>query len=192
MTYREWMEKHGPDAIDSRSKGGVFGCPSQVGSEAAGTRNLCASEGIPTDELCRRCWDQTIPESVLADLTAAEDTDGADSYTQAATDSSEKPTSVTRADILHEAERMVCGHRQQDYGSPEENFEMIAQLWGPYIRKRLGLEYSHSVNCITAEDVVNMMVLFKMARITSGTATRDSYVDMAGYAACGAEISLGG
>lgn len=38
-------------------------------------------------------------------------------------------------------------------------------------------------------DVAMMMALLKIARIRTGTATNDSYVDLAGYAACGAEIN---
>ena len=34
-----------------------------------------------------------------------------------------------------------------------------------------------------------MMALLKIARIKTGKATEDSFVDLAGYAACGAEIS---
>ena len=33
-----------------------------------------------------------------------------------------------------------------------------------------------------------MMALLKIARIKTGTATEDCFVDLAGYAACGAEI----
>lgn len=40
-----------------------------------------------------------------------------------------------------------------------------------------------------AIDVAMMMALLKIARIRTGTATDDSYVDLAGYAACGAEIN---
>ena len=36
-----------------------------------------------------------------------------------------------------------------------------------------------------------MMALLKIARIKSGTATEDSYIDLAGYAACGGEIATG-
>jgi hypothetical protein len=38
-------------------------------------------------------------------------------------------------------------------------------------------------------DVAMMMALLKIARIQSGTATEDSFVDLAGYAACGGEIA---
>lgn len=40
---------------------------------------------------------------------------------------------MTRADILQTAEKCVCGQREQDYGSPENNFQVIADLWNAYI-----------------------------------------------------------
>lgn len=85
---------------------------------------------------------------------------------------------ITRADILHEAETCVCGHREQDYGTPEDNFTRIARFWTDYIGHEL-----------TALDVANMMVLFKMARTMTNGGTKDTYVDMAGYAACAGEIA---
>ena len=33
---------------------------------------------------------------------------------------------MKRAEILEAARVCVCGEREQDYGSPENNFEMIA------------------------------------------------------------------
>lgn len=88
---------------------------------------------------------------------------------------------MTRADILQRAEQCVCGKREQDYGSPENNFQTIADLWNAY--KNAGF---------TATDVAMMMALLKIARIKTGTATEDSFVDLAGYAACGGEIATGG
>lgn len=93
----------------------------------------------------------------------------------------ETKTNISRADILEEAKRCVCGQREQDYGSPEDNFKTIANLWTTY----KGTEF-------TAEDVAMMMALLKIARISTGTATRDSFVDLAGYAACGGEIKFKG
>lgn len=84
---------------------------------------------------------------------------------------------VSRASILNEAKKCVCGQREQDYGSPEDNFITIALLWTAY----------KGVN-FTAVDVSMMMSLLKIARISTGTATKDSFVDLAGYAACGGEI----
>lgn len=82
-----------------------------------------------------------------------------------------------RAAVLREAEKMVCGHREQDYGDPEDNFIVISQLWTVYTGREL-----------SPLDVAIMMCLMKIGRITTGTATRDSFVDAIGYLACGAEI----
>lgn len=88
---------------------------------------------------------------------------------------------MKRAEILQTAEKMVCGHREQDYGSPENSFQAIADLWSAYLEEE-----------VTALDVAMMMALLKIARIKTGTATEDSFVDLAGYAACGGEIAGGG
>lgn len=86
---------------------------------------------------------------------------------------------MTRPEILDEAKRCVCGQREQDYGSPERNFERIADLWNAYLGK----------NTVDPVDVAMMLALLKVARIKSGTGTGDSFVDLAGYAACGGEIA---
>ena len=36
---------------------------------------------------------------------------------------------MKREDILDMAKTCVCGDREQDYGSPENNFDTIAKLW---------------------------------------------------------------
>ena len=89
---------------------------------------------------------------------------------------------MKRAETLDKANETVTGHREQEYGTPEHNFAVIAEYWNAYLiwKKDEGL---------TAKDVANMMCLFKLGRITTGTGTADSYVDLAGYAACGAEIA---
>ncbi len=84
---------------------------------------------------------------------------------------------MNRSEILHTAEACVCGPREQDYGSPEENFTTIADLWGAYLGMTLG-----------AEDVAMLMCLLKIGRIKTGSGTADSFVDLAGYAECGGEI----
>lgn len=88
-----------------------------------------------------------------------------------------KPTPSKRAAILREAENCICGQREQDYGSPESNFGIIANLWSDYLDAE-----------VTALDVSMMMCLLKIARIKNGGGTGDSFVDLAGYAACGGEI----
>jgi len=85
---------------------------------------------------------------------------------------------MTRPEILDTAKKCVCGQREQDYGSPENNFQIIADLWSAYYGQKF-----------TALDVSMMMALLKIARIRTGTATEDSFVDAAGYIACGGEIA---
>jgi hypothetical protein len=87
---------------------------------------------------------------------------------------------MDREECLSRAKECVCGEREQDYGTPENNFRLIATLWSAYT----GQSY-------TPVDVAMMMSLLKIARIKSGTGTEDSFVDLAGYAACGAEIAGG-
>ena len=89
-----------------------------------------------------------------------------------------------RERILDEAKTCVCGHREQDYGSPENNFRVIAELWTGY----LGDTKLNPDSLITPLDVSMMMALLKIARIRSGGGSGDSFVDLAGYAACGGEI----
>ena len=92
---------------------------------------------------------------------------------------------LTRTDILHAAEKCVCGQREQDYGTPEDNFETIAELWETYLR-RACVDEAGGVY-IDANDVAMMMALLKIARIAAGGGKADSWIDLAGYAACGAE-----
>lgn len=91
---------------------------------------------------------------------------------------------LTRADILHAAEKCVCGQRETDYGTPEDNFKTIAELWEAYLNKAC----TRGVNVrVEAKDVAVMMALLKIARIAAGGGKADSWIDLAGYAACGAE-----
>lgn len=95
---------------------------------------------------------------------------------------SETPRYQNRKDVLSDAETCVCGHREQDYGSPENNFQIIADLWNAYLgSERLRIQ-------ISAHDVAMLMALLKVARIRNNGGTYDSYVDLAGYAACAGEI----
>lgn len=93
---------------------------------------------------------------------------------------------MTRREILHAAEACVCGEREQDYGTPEDNFGLIADLWGVYLRKKCVVPADEV--CILPEDVAAMMALLKIARIAAGGEKADSWIDLAGYAACGGEI----
>jgi hypothetical protein len=76
--------------------------------------------------------------------------------------------SVTES-ILQEAERLVNGPRQADYGTPLDNWSRTAALWSAY----LGVT-------VTAEQAAMCMVLVKVAR-EANRPNRDNLVDGAGY-----------
>lgn len=88
---------------------------------------------------------------------------------------------MTRSETLRKANDCVLGHRKEDYGAPEDNFGMIAELWSTYLGCR-----------IEAKDVPVMMMYLKTARIKTGRGSSDCWVDIAGYAACGCEIATEG
>ena len=85
---------------------------------------------------------------------------------------------MKRSEILEAARCCVCGEREQDYGTPEDSFGLIGQLWTAYMG-----------TLFTSKDVAMMMALLKIARIAGGSGTRDSFIDLAGYAACGGECA---
>lgn len=91
---------------------------------------------------------------------------------------------MKRAEILEAARVCVCGEREQDYGTPEDSFALIGKLWAAY----MGVPF-------TPKDVAMLMALLmallKVARIKAGDKA-DSFVDLAGYAACAGEIATGG
>lgn len=92
---------------------------------------------------------------------------------------------LTRADILRAAEKCVCGQRETDYGTPEDNFKAIAELWNVYLDRISVGKYGNTT--VDEKDVAVMMALLKIARIARGGGKADSWIDLAGYAACGAE-----
>ena len=97
-----------------------------------------------------------------------------------AVDARQESEPWTRKRVLSEAERCVCGKREQDYGMPEDSFQKIRNFWTAY------LNYAVKID---AEDVAAMMALLKIARISENPQHMDSWVDLAGYASCGGEIA---
>ncbi|QGJ89755.1 hypothetical protein SEA_SUPERCHUNK_55 [Mycobacterium phage Superchunk] len=89
------------------------------------------------------------------------------------------PFAKPKETILEEAQRLIDGDRQSTYGKAIDSFERIAGLWSAYL---------HPIEPLTAMDVANLMSLLKISRAKSALGTpevihRDSYVDLAGYAA---------
>lgn len=96
---------------------------------------------------------------------------------------------LTRAAVLEKARACVCGEREEDYGSPEDSFGCIAELWETYLRA--ACVSPDAIVTVTPTDVAMLMALLKIARVGTSCVggTADSFVDLAGYAACGAECA---
>ena len=96
-----------------------------------------------------------------------------------------------RAEILDKAKQCICHDREDQYGSPENNFKAIANLWNAYLENKYPYdpEKPYGTPELTPTDVALMMALMKIARIQSGIFKRDSFVDAAGYLACAGEVA---
>ena len=100
----------------------------------------------------------------------------------------EDKEAMTRDEILKAAEKIVSGERQEQYGSPEDNFAAIARYWEAYLDARAKNGGSDVTFTLCADDVAAMMVLFKVGRLSTGAGSTDTWIDIAGYAACGGQI----
>ena len=107
---------------------------------------------------------------------------------------------MNRKEILEAAMSYVTVDREAQYGSPEDNFKLVAGFWHLYLCARFDTAYRNGKTVetgdgefdeyvLTAEDVANMMSLLKIARIATGQKKNDNYADLAGYAACAGEIA---
>ena len=82
----------------------------------------------------------------------------------------------TLGSLLDEAKRTITGERQDQYGAPEDSFSSIAAYWTTYLGRP-----------VSALDVAHLMALMKLARAQGQGFKRDTYVDLAGYAAIAAD-----
>ena len=86
-----------------------------------------------------------------------------------------------RGQTLAAAGRAVLSDRNREYGGPEQSFGTIAGLWSVILSRP-----------VTPAEVALCMSAVKIARLTANPTHADSWVDLAGYAACGAEVSGAG
>lgn len=82
-----------------------------------------------------------------------------------------------RTQILQAAYEAVA-ERGGEYGDPHDNFTQVAGLW----TAAFGVQF-------TARDIPLALALLKVARLVNGGGI-DSWVDIAGYAACGGEVDV--
>lgn len=96
-----------------------------------------------------------------------------DSKVVAAADASAKK----RGSVLLEAMKVINGERVDQYGNPEDCFDMIAEFWSSYTGVPL-----------RGKDVAMMMDLLKIAREKT-THKRDNLRDICGYTALAADLA---
>ena len=87
---------------------------------------------------------------------------------------------MTRKECLDKAAQCVTQDRQSEYGGMEDNFRIIANFWSIYLGRK-----------VYPVDVAAMMALLKLARAKANPRHGDNWIDLAGYAACGAECAAG-
>ena len=93
-----------------------------------------------------------------------------------------KEETPKRGKILMRALDIINGERQDKYGKPEDSFGLIADYWNDFLASK-GVIFD---NRIGAKEVAEMMMLFKIARMSGQKPSLDNYLDCIGYAAIAA------
>lgn len=78
--------------------------------------------------------------------------------------------------IFQEADALIYGQRQVDYGPPEQSFANIAEFWMTWFKVRHNITIS-----LLPDDVAVMMSLMKHARLATSIDHRDTQMDIIGY-----------
>jgi len=97
-------------------------------------------------------------------------------------------SSETMKTLLSTAIDLVNGDRRDAYGSPEDSFTTVADLWNAYLKGAWANRQkmrTGEVQEILPHDVAALLGLLKVARLTTSPNREDNWLDMAGLAACG-------
>jgi len=86
---------------------------------------------------------------------------------------------MRRETILAEAESLINGDRDKEYGEPSVNHKRIAELWSVILDQ-----------AVSEQDVYLCMIAVKISRLIHDSEHEDSWVDIAGYAALGGEAAI--
>lgn len=88
-----------------------------------------------------------------------------------------------RTVLLNQAGQYVTKDRNNQYGPPTQDFQRIAEMWNIVLPAN---------NEIKSHHVAMAMICLKLSRLTWEPGNFDSWVDIAGYAACGWECAVEG
>jgi hypothetical protein len=83
--------------------------------------------------------------------------------------------------VLETAATAVCGDRNDSYGLPHNDFKCQADMMSAYLTRTNGQTVT-----VTPTDIAALMCIVKLAR-QAHAPKADNWIDLAGYAACGAE-----
>lgn len=92
-----------------------------------------------------------------------------------------------RASALNEARDLITGDRNNQYGPPTQDFARTADLLNALGYQRL--DAAGNPEPILSSDVAIIIAQVKVSRLMHSRGKRDSWVDLAGYAACGFECA---
>lgn len=91
------------------------------------------------------------------------------------------PDETVRGSVLDEAKGLITGDRNNTYGPPHQDFQRSADAATAFGYKGPG------GRDLQAHDIAILVGLVKISRLMWTPGKRDSWVDLAGYAACGYE-----
>ena len=94
---------------------------------------------------------------------------------------SEEDKSSERSNLLKQAGEYVLKERNNQYGPPTQDFQRIAEMWNIVIPHDKEIKPHH---------VAMAMICLKLSRLSWEPGNFDSWVDIAGYAACGWECAV--
>lgn len=108
-----------------------------------------------------------------------------------------------RHDIIMEADGLINGDRNAQYGEPSQDFKRTGVLWSVYLSGVLARKVAAAGWEVDPElqeiidtlvdpwDVAWMQTLLKASRSTVSPHKRDHYTDAIGYSACGWDCAQG-
>lgn len=91
-----------------------------------------------------------------------------------------------RSETLQAAEDLVNGDRNAQYGDPTQDFQRTADLWTSYLH---GVMDRTGLLNLEPHDIAVLQILLKISRLTWSPNKADHWIDIAGYAACGADCA---
>lgn len=89
---------------------------------------------------------------------------------------------MNRTETLEKASICVSTDRNRTYGEPEDSFHMVAAMWTSLLSGKLQRHVP-----VEPHEVAACLGALKLVRAVESPEHDDNWVDLAGYAACGAE-----